>query len=111
MSTITGKNKEYRLQTIRMLTSISEQNIVTSNVDKEYYFVFLTRQEHGLAIYVNLIKSQFADMFKLDRRLQPTEGTDMVEYNWYFNCKDQTQPLWKLSYKHCLELRARLDAE
>lgn len=104
-----GKNSQFEVQTIPF------KNIIGSNTGQievyEYYFVLLTKKEHGLNIYINLLKSQFADMFKLDRRLQPTEATDMVEYNWYLNCKDQTQPLWKLSHKHCLELRDRLDAE
>jgi len=88
--------KKYNLQVTRVPSS------------DNYFFVLLTKKEHGLNIYVNLLKSEFADLFKLDKRNYPTEETDVKEYNWYLHCKDQTQPLWMLSKKHLQELGARL---
>ena len=43
---------KYKLQ----ITSLSD----------DYSFVLLTKKEQGLDIYINLLKSEFSDLLKLD---------------------------------------------
>jgi hypothetical protein len=78
------------------------------DIYSEYYLVLLTKIDNGWNFYVNIPKSEFGDMFKLDRRNMATDETDMVEYRYYEAVRDHQLPLCKLSRKHLNELMARL---
>lgn len=79
-----------------------------NDIYADYFLVLLTKEDKGWSFYVNIPKSEFGDMFKLDRRNYPTDDTDMVEYRYYEVVKDNQLPLCKLSRKHVNELIARL---
>lgn len=71
-----------------------------SNQSLEYFKVLLTRVEldTGAEIYVNLMKSEiFNKIFNIDKNFRPSPSTDMKEYNYYLDNKDQQMPMWLLS--------------
>lgn len=101
---------------------IGNYNIFVSNPDilgytykdkNNYYNVLVHRVEANTnaEIYVNLLKSDlFKDIFNVDKNYRPTSSTDMVEYNFYLDNKDQQMPLWKLSEVSLAALFAKCQA-
>lgn len=71
-----------------------------SNQSSEYVKVLVTKVEDntGAEIYVNLMKSEiFNKIFNIDKNFRPSPSTDMKEYNYYLDNKDQQMPMWLLS--------------
>jgi hypothetical protein len=98
---------EHIIGNYRLRVSTASLGIPSGDVG-DYYLVSLTKMKGAWEVYVNLPKSEFGDIFKLDRRNNPTEETDMAEYNYYIHIKEYQMPMWKLSRKHVGELIARL---
>jgi len=62
------------------------------------YYEVLLSEIKDVFYYVDLRKDErFNVIFKLDKGLRPTPGTNMMEYNSMMDRKDQAQPMFMIS--------------